>query len=157
MRLRVPPSALRPTDKQTAKQPSIQTHTRFRSSIQSNGLVSTCGENGNLAKEPVRATARVLDWDAIEDADVCPPTDTYDLVIGAEIVHEMSHAAGVIKTLRYYLAPGVCARTHREEGVGVRVLACESLRIDRRKGDYHQRSTKKSLRGRGISGLFPEM
>ena len=116
MRLRVPLSALRPTDKQTAKQRSIQTHTRFRSSIQSNGLVSTCGENGNLAKEPVRATARVLDWDAIEDADVCPPTDTYDLVIGAEIVHEMSHAAGVIKTLRYYLAPGVYAHTQRGGG-----------------------------------------
>ena len=116
MRLHVPPSALRPRDKQTARQRSIQSHTRFRSSIQSNGLASTCGEDGNLAKEPVRATARVLDWDAIEDADLCPPTDTYDLVIGAEIVHEMSHAAGVIKTLRYYLAPGVCAHTQRGGG-----------------------------------------
>mmetsp|Transcript_5346 Transcript_5346/g.18880 ORF Transcript_5346/g.18880 Transcript_5346/m.18880 type:complete len:140 (+) Transcript_5346:3-422(+) len=50
----------------------------------------------------VRCNAFVLDWDKLEDSEV--DGRTFDLIIGAEIIHEIPHAQGVFNALRRLLA-----------------------------------------------------
>jgi hypothetical protein len=52
----------------------------------------------------VSAEGHVLDWDRLDDfRDRCGHS-TYDLVIGAEVVHEKSHAAGVLGAVRQLMS-----------------------------------------------------
>ena len=71
-----------------------------RSCIRCNGLE---GEQGGVV-----TLAHVLDWDALDEfREQCPEArDRFQLILGAEIVHEMSHAAGVMRAIRELMAEG---------------------------------------------------
>lgn len=56
----------------------------------------------------VEACASVLDWDQIDSFKDTSGAAKYDVILGAEVVHEMSHAAGVHRAIRELMAPGGC-------------------------------------------------
>ena len=55
-----------------------------------------------------RTTARVLDWDD-DDEFHEEHANSFDVIIGADVVHEEHMAPGVVRALKRYLAPGGCA------------------------------------------------
>ena len=62
------------------------------------GAEAACGEGGE-GDEGVRMGARVLDWDRLQEVED-EWAGMFDLVVGAEIVHELSHARGVLRAVR---------------------------------------------------------
>jgi hypothetical protein len=79
----------------------------------------------------VDASASVLDWDQIHSFTQASGGAKYDVILGAEVVHEMSHAAGVHRAIRELMAPGGCtimvcgAAKHR--WVHARASLCDAL------------------------------
>lgn len=53
-------------------------------------------------------TARVLDWDD-DDEFFERRGNSFDIILGADVVHMQHMAPGVVRALRRYLAPGGCA------------------------------------------------
>ena len=86
-------------------------------------MVRACLRSNDLDgdKGGVSTCAHVLDWDALDAfRERCPEArHKYQLILGAEVCHEMSHAAGVMRVVKELMAEGgrtvlvLGARKHR--------------------------------------------
>ena len=66
-------------------------------------LHASDAEAGSARTSLVYAEGDVLDWDRIEDFSRRWGDGKFELILAAEVVHELSHAPGVLGAIRHFL------------------------------------------------------
>jgi hypothetical protein len=94
-----PPHSATPSDAAAAA-----ADTRLIRDCRSRGtLHASDAEAGSAHTSLVYAEGDVLDWDRIEDFSGRWGDGKFELILAAEVVHELSHAPGVIGAIRHFL------------------------------------------------------
>jgi len=75
-------------------------------SVQQPASQAAVQQSADKVMKGVSCEAHVLDWDKIDIFQQAHQHRKYDLVVGAEVVHEVSHAAGVLRAIRLLMAAG---------------------------------------------------